>query len=138
MAQFVIEDFANGLDLRRSHDTAPPGSLRVLNNCFINEGGEIEKRKAFLLHEALTTYANNVNRKGKVTGPYATEPADDASFFFRHHHNALPSGGGWTAGGGGEAFRPQAVRIRTSRSRAIFFMATSLEWNIVFRRDTVH
>jgi hypothetical protein len=43
MALYLVQNFASGLDLRRSAETAPPGSLRVLTNAFINEGGEIEK-----------------------------------------------------------------------------------------------
>lgn len=47
MAYVSVDDFALGLDLRKSAVTAKPGSLRVLRNAFVNAGGEIEKRKAF-------------------------------------------------------------------------------------------
>jgi hypothetical protein len=103
MAQFVIENFANGLDLRRSHDTAPPGSLRTLNNAFINEGGEIEKRKAFVIHAALTAYGQTANYKGKIAGPWQVGNRNDA-VIFRHRHNSLPSTG-WVAGAGTLAMR---------------------------------
>ena len=45
---FAIDDFSRGLDTRRSPLTAPSGSLRILENAVINQGGEIEKRRAFV------------------------------------------------------------------------------------------
>lgn len=48
MTELIIDDFKLGLDVRRSVLTAPPGSLRKLENCIINAGGEIEKRAAFI------------------------------------------------------------------------------------------
>lgn len=45
MPYLVIEDFAAGIDLRKSAMTAPPGTLRKLTNATVNAGGEIEKRK---------------------------------------------------------------------------------------------
>jgi hypothetical protein len=36
------------LDVRKSALTAPGGSLRILENCMVNQGGEIEKRFAFV------------------------------------------------------------------------------------------
>ena len=47
MSVYQIEDFKSGLDLRKSYATAPAGSLRVLRNCFISAGAEIEKRTSF-------------------------------------------------------------------------------------------
>ncbi|UUJ74520.1 packaged DNA stabilization protein [Microcystis phage Mae-Yong1326-1] len=47
MPYIVIEDFSGGLDLRKSAVTARPTSMRTLTNCYVNAGGEIEKRKAF-------------------------------------------------------------------------------------------
>jgi hypothetical protein len=52
MPTYAIEDFKQGMDLRRSYTTAPAGSLRVLRNCFITAGAEIEKRAAFVLFKA--------------------------------------------------------------------------------------
>ena len=43
----TTKDFHMGLDLRRSALSAREGSLRVLTDCYINAGGEIEKRAAF-------------------------------------------------------------------------------------------
>jgi hypothetical protein len=45
---FSITDFKEGLDVRKTPLTAPGGSLRILENAVINNGGEIEKRKAFV------------------------------------------------------------------------------------------
>jgi hypothetical protein len=45
---FSITDFKQGLDVRRSPLTAPGGSLRILENAVLNQGGEIEKRLAFV------------------------------------------------------------------------------------------
>jgi hypothetical protein len=45
---FSITDFRHGLDTRRSEISAPSGTLRILENAVINQGGEIEKRLAFV------------------------------------------------------------------------------------------
>jgi hypothetical protein len=47
MPAYVIQDFKSGLDLRKSYVTAPAGSLRVMRNCVISAGAEIEKRTLF-------------------------------------------------------------------------------------------
>lgn len=48
MESLFIRDFRLGLDTRRSELTQRPGTLEVLTNGFINQGGEIENRKAFV------------------------------------------------------------------------------------------
>lgn len=45
---FSITDFKQGLDTRKTPLTAPGGSLRILENAVVNQGGEIEKRYAFV------------------------------------------------------------------------------------------
>lgn len=45
MPYLMIDDFAAGMDLRKSAITAPAGTLRRLKNATITAGGEIEKRK---------------------------------------------------------------------------------------------
>lgn len=89
MAYFVISNFASGQDLRRSTETAPSGSLRVLRNAFVNEGGEIEKRKAFVRQEDVTAYAQGADFKGRITGPFVC-PSSSRSVFFRHRDAAVP------------------------------------------------
>jgi hypothetical protein len=44
----MIDDFAAGLDTRKSPLTSPSGTLQRLNNLVITPGGEIAKRKAFI------------------------------------------------------------------------------------------
>lgn len=48
MPIYHIANFSSGLDLRRSAITSPAGTLRVLEDCHITDGGEIEKREAFV------------------------------------------------------------------------------------------
>lgn len=48
MAFVAINDFRGGLDTRRTRFTAPAGTLTNLVNAHITQGGEIEKRKAFV------------------------------------------------------------------------------------------
>ena len=44
---YEIANFQAGMDLRKSALTAPAGTLRLLQNAHITQGGEIEKRDAF-------------------------------------------------------------------------------------------
>jgi hypothetical protein len=48
MTYELVENFAAGLDNRKSPLTAPGGTLTRLKNAVINPGGEIEKRRAFV------------------------------------------------------------------------------------------
>lgn len=98
MPHFVISNFASGMDKRRSSETAASGSLRILRNAFVNEGGEIEKRKAFVQQEALTAYGQDAAYKGRISGPFLCSGSRD-SVFFRHRHNSLP-GSPFAAGAG--------------------------------------
>jgi len=52
---FSIVDFKAGLDVRKTPLTAPGGSLRILENAVLNQGGEIEKRQAFTYVAQVTT-----------------------------------------------------------------------------------
>lgn len=47
MPYFLISDFKDGLDVRKSPWTSQAGSLQQLDNAHITRGGEIEKRKEF-------------------------------------------------------------------------------------------
>lgn len=62
MPYFMLEDFAAGIDVRKAAMTAKPGSLRTLDNAFVNAGGEIEKRRKFTLLG--TTSANTFGLTG--------------------------------------------------------------------------
>lgn len=44
---FAVQNFRFGLDTRRSEYTSNPGTLLTLDNCVVNQGGEIEKRWSF-------------------------------------------------------------------------------------------
>jgi hypothetical protein len=48
MPYISINDFKRGLDTRRSELSSLPGTLLQCNNAHINEGGQVEKRKAFV------------------------------------------------------------------------------------------
>ena len=54
MPYLLIDDFAGGLDTRKSALTSPAGTLQRLNDCVITPGGEIAKRKAFVQVADLT------------------------------------------------------------------------------------
>jgi len=43
----MLDDFAQGIDLRKSPVAATPGSLRTMTNAVVSAGGEIEKRQLF-------------------------------------------------------------------------------------------
>lgn len=60
MSFVVLENFRQGLDTRRSILTSAIGSLAVATNCHINQGGEIEKRKAFVKTDLTPTLASGV------------------------------------------------------------------------------
>jgi hypothetical protein len=47
MPYLLVEDFAAGIDLRKSALTSKPGTLRDLRNGLLTAGGEIEKRRTF-------------------------------------------------------------------------------------------
>ena len=53
MAYIFVNSFKRGLDARRSRISATQGTLVRGENIHINRGGEIEKRKAFVLKHAL-------------------------------------------------------------------------------------
>jgi len=122
MATFIVESFSSGMDLRKRLDTAKPGSLRTLTNAFINEGGEIEKRKAFVLNSTLTEYTQTANYRGKVSGPHPIASQVDA-VFFRHRHNSLP--GSWTAGSGSLA-RSTTLQASSGRPLKVWAMKSTI------------
>lgn len=48
MAYYLVENFKGGIDLRNHPMASIPGTLREAKNVHVTEGGEIEKRKAFV------------------------------------------------------------------------------------------
>lgn len=55
MAYVFVESFAAGLDVRKERIAGVPGSLYVLTNAHITRGGRIERRKRFVVDQALPT-----------------------------------------------------------------------------------
>lgn len=59
MSVFKIQNWKFGLDTRRSELTSQPGTLETAENVHINQGAEIEKRKAFVL-SGINAFSSNV------------------------------------------------------------------------------
>lgn len=53
MEHITIQNFKYGLDSRKSELTSQPGTLVKCENAHINQGGEVEKRKGFVLQGTL-------------------------------------------------------------------------------------
>jgi hypothetical protein len=66
MPYYAIEQFAAGMDVRKSPSTAPAGTLRLLRNAFINTGGEIEKRQSFPLFATAPAGTTGLMGKGNL------------------------------------------------------------------------
>lgn len=72
MASFPINSFKFGLDTRRDVLTSLPGTLVTCENCHINPGGEIEKRKQFGDHAANTEVLDS----NGATGTFGIQVTD--------------------------------------------------------------
>lgn len=68
-AYYEIKNFAAGMDTRKGSLTSPAGTLRLLKNCHITPGGEIDKRQAFV--EFANAPANTVGLIGMGDYVYA-------------------------------------------------------------------
>ena len=79
---FSVTDFKAGLDVRKTPLTAPGGSLRILENAILNQGGEVEKRQAFVY---MTTIPNSV-------GPTYMIGHSGALHVFGFAANTIPPG----------------------------------------------
>lgn len=82
MPYVVIENFRHGLDGRRLNLTSVLGTLEVLQDGYINQGGEIEKRKAFVPTDITPTVASG------VTATYGIQPLADSIVIFGAEENA--------------------------------------------------
>lgn len=92
---FMLEDFAAGIDLRKSVITSKPGTLRTLSNGFVNAGGEIEKRRRFSLLATVpanTAGLGNIDNKLYVFGTDAGVSVPTPIIY----HRLVPTGGGVT------------------------------------------
>jgi hypothetical protein len=63
---FSVHDFKEGLDVRKSALTAPGGSLRILDNALITQGGEVAKRQAFVFMTTLPAEASYIFGQGNT------------------------------------------------------------------------
>src|SRR6185436_347904 len=81
----LVDNFAAGLDVRKSALTAPGGTLVRLKNATINPGGEIEKRRAFV-------------KIGTLTGTFGLGATESTLYAFTRNTDvslpgfAMPSG----------------------------------------------
>lgn len=80
MSYLALQNFKFGLDTRRSELTSQPGTLAIARNGHINQGGEFEKRKAFVkLASYPTTFglqeiASGLAVFGSVADPGVASP----------------------------------------------------------------
>ena len=88
MAYYLISDFRAGLDTRRLTESAQAGSLRELQNGFVNSGGEVQKLQGFVVEDTLTTALNEAANNGGWVGPVRTS---DGSFVFAGPGTIPPS-----------------------------------------------
>ncbi len=68
MAYIVIENFKFGLDTRRLDLNSRPGVLIDITNAHIDQGGQVEKRKAFVKTDIVSSISPTVPTKGFQEG----------------------------------------------------------------------
>lgn len=73
---YIVDDFSKGLDTRRSALNAPKGSLRILENAVINQGGEIDKRLAFVPVTTLPAPYKYLFGQGKTLHAFSVGAGD--------------------------------------------------------------
>jgi len=62
MKYLAIQNFKYGLDSRKDELTSQPGTLQTLENAFVNQGGEVEKREAFEAFADVSVLDSNENQ----------------------------------------------------------------------------
>ena len=103
MPFLLIDNFSAGLDLRRSKEAAPIGSMRRLENAVVNQGGEIEKRRAFVSDDVLDAYGDRY--ESRIVGPFPA-PGYSDTVVLKHRRDSLsPESADWTSGSGSIAKR---------------------------------
>lgn len=78
MADITIKDFKGGLDARKFRLSLPAGTLLSANNGHINQGGEFEKRKAFVL----LANTNGGIATSLPTGTFGAQPVANGTVVF--------------------------------------------------------
>lgn len=92
MPYLTIENFKYGLDSRRGELTSQAGVLSVCENGHVNQGGEIDKRKAFVLDQVL-----GINDSNSDFAVFGLEVTSVGKTVFG---SALPSSKGYVSGSG--------------------------------------
>lgn len=78
-SSFPINSFKFGLDTRKDVLTSQPGTLVTALNLFVNQGGELEKRKAF------TTFADlDISDSGAFSGIAGVQSTEDGIIAYSH------------------------------------------------------
>jgi hypothetical protein len=85
MATAIVENFSRGLDTRRSELTTALGVLTRIENAFINQGAEIEKRKGFIGTNIQPTPASG------VSATFGIEALRDSIVIFGGQENNDPN-----------------------------------------------
>lgn len=97
MGYFLIEDFSQGLDLRKLPINAKPGSLRSLKNAFINPGGEIEKRVTVTSVGTVPATTFGVGFHGDKVVVFGTDVSAGGTLpSYVEYRQLIPTGGGVT------------------------------------------
>lgn len=104
-----LENFKFGLDTRRSVLSSQPGTLQLITDAHINQGGEIEKRKAFVRTAfGATTYGLEVTSSGLTVFGSAAAPALPAGITYQRlqHPDAATAMSSvvWSTSHNGKAF----------------------------------
>lgn len=117
MPYLLVEDFKNGLDVRKSEVTAPPGTLLDLENAHITRGGEIEQRQAFAVLSQLPV--------GMVKGM-----AGAPGLLYLFGQDDLPAGFEFntTGNAAGVEIVYQKLGLPTGITSAELVRITSVEW----------
>lgn len=72
MSAIIIQDFRAGLDARHMPETTLPGAVLTADNCVINEGGEIEKQKAWVSRHVLPSGTFGLETFGEIINVYGS------------------------------------------------------------------
>lgn len=119
MPYIVVENFGGGMDVRRSSAAAPGGTMRLIQNAFVNRGGEIEKRKAWTLIETLTDLFQS-SASLPVAGPFPTFDVDAVGFIFDDAVAYPAAAGAWSTNGAGRVLTVDDFRFGIYRMNLTF------------------
>ena len=97
--EYVIDDFSNGLDTRRTNLTTSQKALVTAQNVHINQGAQIEKRKAFVDVGSLpsSVYGLELTSSGLVVFGSVTTPSLPSGIGYVRCQHPSDSSQGMTA-----------------------------------------